>query len=362
MRRLATSLAAFALTLSALIGLAVALRWPEARDLGRESSAYHALVEGIGSPSGPSAPSAPSERPALPLEKRKPRVVWFGDSTIVGTDRVESYPNRIRRQLQRHVEIEVVPFVGSSFWEGYFLSGRLAEQKPVLVILIANLRCMPASAHVPNYNTLAAMIPGEDLRTAVRLPLHEIGLSLPRLLLLRALRVPALEELAWFASGLRQEIASGAFGLPLYEPTLDLAHDQQKILAWYAEPVREEQGSLRAMQAALALFSRHGIATLVVVTPIPVDALREAGLYREDEVRESVEVIRRTAEASGARVVDLHDRVTGTGFRDASGHLSVEGAQVMARATSGPILEILADRGVEIPKRLRRKLVPAPER
>jgi hypothetical protein len=345
MTRLSILFASFCITLGGLMALAVGLDWESSVERGRQLSAHRDQVQSLET-------------------QDRPLVIWLGDSTIVPVRNIDAIPNRIARQLRPHVETRVVSFLGGGFWEHYFSAGRVVDAEPTLVVLIANLRTLPPAAHLPSYLDLASELPGAELPNALSLPLHQIRMSLPRILLMRLLRVPVLEEIAYFATGLRDRVsqATRAFAPPPSVVDLNRPGIAERHFGYYDAPLHASQGSVQAMQATLALLERHGIASLVVVSPIPTDALQRAGLYDAATTTARVDRLRELAEAEGASVVDLHDLLAEDGFRDELGHFSETGSREVTRVVRNHVLRILvADENVELPSKLLRRLTQGPD-
>jgi hypothetical protein len=342
-QRIVVLASVFAASLAAVAAGAALLRWDSALEEGAREKSYWSVLDNL----------QPTELPQLR---------FLGDSTVLPS-RIPTYPYRLGRQLAGHVDVRTTALIGASLWESYFLTGPAADADPTVVALVVNLRTLPSDADRPDYQDLAALIPAEELPRAMTLPLHEIGMSLPRLLLLRGLRSERVREVVQAAGGLRTQLGRAHPVWIVPEPVLDLAGERGRARAFreYDAPVRAHQGTLRAMQAALGLLERREIASLVVISPIPIDALHEAGLAAPETMARRIARIRSLAEARGAVVVDLHDLLLPEGFIDHAGHFSKEGSRAVARALRRPLVELLEREGVTLPPYLRHSLLEAPK-
>jgi len=342
LKRIVILCTVFVASLLAVALTAAALCWNSALEEGQRDKSYWSAVRNI----------QPGELP---------QVRFLGDSTLMSS-KIATYPYRLGRQLAGHVEVKTTALIGGSLWESYFLTGRAADVRPRVVALVVNLRTLSATADRPDYQDLASQLPAEELLRALALPLHEIGMSLPRLLLLQSLRVDRLREGIWAAGGFRKQLSRAH---PIWiapEPILDLPGElgRRRAFRHYDTPVHAHQGTLQAMQASLSLLERRGIATLVVISPIPIDALRSSGLAKPEQMAERIALIRNLAEARGARVVDLHDLLLPEGFADLVGHFSKPGSRAVARSLRAPLIELLESRDVTIPAHLKKSLLGTP--
>jgi hypothetical protein len=136
----------------------------------------------------------------------RPLVAWLGDSTIVSVGQ-DTYPRLVGAALAGG-EQRVIATPGLNFFDYYFVMGPVLEGAPDLIVLVAHLRMFGANTGTRTFTDLASMIPTSELPAAVMLPLPEQGISVPRLFLLRALRLAPLERAAYVFEGLRSRSPS----------------------------------------------------------------------------------------------------------------------------------------------------------
>ncbi len=106
--------------------------------------------------------------------------MWLGDSTIWSLPDIPSYPQRIGSRLERELHLQSLWVIapGLGFYEYYFLLGSVLDGNPELVVAIATLRSFEVDPTQSSlFNQFAAEIPQEELLRAVRLPLHERGIT-----------------------------------------------------------------------------------------------------------------------------------------------------------------------------------------
>ncbi len=287
---------------------------------------------------------------------RRPLVAWLGDSTIIG----ESYPRRMDDWLRDRYrgESRVVAYPGLTTFNYYELMGPVLALRPAVVVLIANLRAMPAPrtdlpvpADLGAFDDLASMIPEEELPRALALPWQVRGVSLPRLVLLRLLRYDALEQSMYLFEGLRslaqqQHPWEGVAPPPSLPSSvalaayLDAIHGLEKR---YDQEIRPDAPFARMLAGAIEMARSRGVRVLVVASPIPWEALRDTVGYDHARYARRFDVLRGVVEARGATFVDYHEALKASGFRDDGGHLTVAGATALSQILRRPLGMALAD-------------------
>lgn len=275
-------------------------------------------------------------RPAALVDPRReapdrPLAVFLGDSTFLPG---YAYPRVLAQRLSDDAVVR------SFWWEGfepfhhYLLVGRAMELSPEAVVIVAQPRVF--WRHEPLwYGDLLTFVPPYELHRAVRLPLHERGVSVPRLVLaslLGSLRETGETLLRAFVGA--RHLADGApvlrWLVPVKSPSADprrLAQLRAERFARYDMPIYAGHPAVRALAATVEQAVRRGARTLVLVSPIPVERLREAGLYGEEVFARRVRVIERAVEARGGELLDLHAILRPEDFTDAFGHMAESGAR-----------------------------------
>jgi hypothetical protein len=88
---------------------------------------------------------------------------------------------------------------------------------------------------------------------------------------------------------------------------------------------------------------------LVVVSPVPIDALEKRGEYNAATLDRSVEILDHEVSARGGTLLDLSRALSPSDFRDESGHFSYTGTQRMVGLVIGPIADALGDTTLRVP-------------
>jgi hypothetical protein len=321
--------------------------WGDAADkAGEELYPYRTIVR---------RQLAPRKRDKRPSTRS---LVWLGDSTMLGL-RGLSYPQLLEPTLSlAGVRSRVVGWLGMDFYDYYFLTPAiLRELRPDVLVLVAHLRLFaplrpagdPAESR-PSMNDLASFLGPDELLPALRLPLAEHELTIPRLVLIQSLRFPFVEQLLrWFEGG--RDLAAGASTLEGLGPP---QHDRgplagfafmRMILDDTDVEVTPSHPIVRMMQATIRYAVAHGTCVLVVGTPIPYEALvRTRGGYDAARYAGRFTVLRAAVETSGGIFLDAHDALHTNEFVDMGGHFSPDGAAHMTRLV-GDVVRPLALHG-----------------
>lgn len=287
-----------------------------------------------------------SDRPAglVHPERRKPGVplaVFLGDSTLQPS---YAYPRLLQRQLDGTAELRVFCWKGFEPFDYYLLAGRALELGPRAVVILAQLRVF--WLHEPLwYPDLLTLLPPRELPRAVLLPFHERDVSLPRLVLASLFGSFRETSEAWLRAfvGARL-VAKREPGLhwlvpsrtPLKDPR-ELTRLRRERFRRFATPIFAGHPAVEALAATVEQVTRAGARGLVVVSPVPVERLTEAGLYDEGEFAARIDVIRRAVEAEGGELLDLHAILHAGDFRDDFGHMTGSGSRRVALSV-GPWL------------------------
>lgn len=279
-------------------------------------------------------------RPAALVDPRReaperPLAVFLGDSTFLPG---YAYPRVLAQRYAGRAEVRAFWWEGFEPFHHYLLIGRAMELSPEAVVIVAQPRVF--WRHEPLwYEDLLTLVPPYELHRAVRLPFHERGVSVPRLVLgslLGSLRESGETLLRGFVGARRRadDVPGLRWLVPIQSPNADprrLAELRAQRLAQYDMPIYEDHPAVRALAATVEQAVRRGANTLVLLSPIPVELLREAGLYDDEVFARRVEVVARAVEAQGGDFLDLHAVLGPDEFTDAFGHMAEPGAQKMVR-------------------------------
>jgi hypothetical protein len=328
-RRLAVIVVTFALALGAVSLLAFGRLGEAARGAVLEQGGAAATLETVAG-----AALMPSRR-----ARNRPLAVWLGDSTIDPISQF-AYPEMIRRRTRRHMSHEIVATFGFDFFDYYALLSLTLRADPELVVLIANPRLFETHAMDARFRLLSALIPVAELPRTLLLPLSARGLTVPRLLLNRALRDPGVRSRYWACEGLRVLFQEAEFwrGLGPRWMGWERAFEAERALFDYAAPVGRRSAVVRMMSATTELARRRGAEVLVIVCPIPYELMIRRGLYDERDYRRRMEVLRAAVVDVGGRFLDLHRELREAEFRDPFGHYTVGGSTHLARVVQPHVL------------------------
>jgi hypothetical protein len=327
--------ATVALVLGVMLGLAVLCGGREALEAGRALYQHRRyLTRGLEPP-----PSA------------RPFVVWLGDSTIASVGQA-TYPTLVAADLERVGLVgdsRVVATPGLNFSDYYFLMGPVLDHAPDLVVLVAHLRMFGEGLGSQTFTDLASMIPFSELGTAVALP-HQI--SLPRLLLLRLLRLAPVEHAVYLVEGLRSRFQEAAWWnvlgprRPIWDVTTGmraLPDMVPNVLRAYDVPVGPRHPLVRMMAGAVGMATRRGVATLVIASPIPYEPLRDLGWYDPEVYARRFAAMRNAVEAEGGTFLDLHEALASDGFLDKGGHTNEVGTRWLAELIEPVVRRMLEE-------------------
>ena len=271
----------------------------------------------------------------------RPQVVWMGDSTLMrGTREIEIYPRFVADRLAEDHFVETRVFAQAAVdpYINYCVIGELLETSPDVVMIVANLRIMALRSGTRGFLSMASFIPPKELPRAIWLPWHLRQATIPRVLLAQGLRLSSVEQGFYLYEGLREMFREELYSEPIKLSFRDRFSRRAVMLSNYAEPISPEV--IRMLAAAVDMSVRGGARTVVVVTPIPVDELRKIGRYGAQPKR--IEAIRTAVESAGGRMVDLHDAISASGFRDNGGHFTEEGSARVAELLEPVVREELA--------------------
>src|SRR5262249_25449296 len=120
----------------------------------------------------------------------RPAVGWLGDSTIMNVPGLPGYSMLMQQRHlgPRRLRSVILAMPGLDLFADYALMGEVLDLGPDVVVLIADLRACPRIGGVPGFSDLVGLVPAAELPRAALLPIAARGLTVPRLLLARALR------------------------------------------------------------------------------------------------------------------------------------------------------------------------------
>lgn len=305
----------------------------------------------------PADPDLPGQRPIdalddaiariastrLSPDDERPLVLWFGDSTIV-TIHDPSYPMIIRRETRGHIHHEIFPWVGADPFMYYALMGPTLAWHPQLVVFIAHLRVFHKEHSDPRLVLLTSLIPPALLPRTLLLPWSARNITVPRLLLERALRDPEARR-AWGAwEAPRDAFQEADWWTRLGTERVQTSWDwgEERVLRMYARHVGPRNPTVEMLAADVAVAKQHGARVLVLGVPVPWQALEEIDAYHPDALASAMATLRAATEDNGGQFVDLHEALTRELFRDRTGHYTEAGSRKMAKLVEPLIRAMLA--------------------
>jgi hypothetical protein len=262
-----------------------------------------------------------------------PLIAWLGDSTMLrGISEIPPYPDLIRRELRGSQPFTnvIVAIPAQDAYHHYSLLGAVLELKPKAVFILANLRLFGAP-RVTNFLDLASWIPPAELGRALWLPWHERSITIPRLVMAQALRHETAEKVFFAAEGLRELFQNEV--LPLLSRAGRPSTREEGIartLREYTEELDGRHPVLRMIVAAVEMATRRGVRAVVVIPPMPLQAVERAGIAAAPS--EQAAALRRAVEPAGGELVALYDLLGAEGFRDEIDHLTMFGTRQVANA------------------------------
>jgi hypothetical protein len=236
---------------------------------------------------------------------------------------------------------------GLGMFTTYYLSGRVVELRPEMVLLEFNLFWFSDRWHSQDRSELSGWIPASWWGETAMLPMRAVGLTADRVVLYRMLVVLGLESYwqrlqqeqaragraYWATAGWLQRRSGMPGGLTYRfykridvgfrgvdsrgratEDTVDL------LLGRALTGLGERDPTLEVFDAVLSRFEDAGIDVLVFVPPHNVEHVRDLG-YDVSRLRPSLDRIAEVARRRGARFLDLHALLPDSAFRDHLDHL-----------------------------------------
>jgi hypothetical protein len=281
-------------------------------------------------------------------------IVVLGDSLIMGQGKGPSstLSARLDRSLRTpqpgrpDYALRDVTTSGLSMFTVYYLSGRVAELRPDIVLLEFNLFWLSDFWHSRDRSELSGWIPASWWGEAVMLPMREVGLTADRVVLYRTLLGLGLET-HWRSLQHEQSRAGRAYwalarwlqrraGMPrgfsrLFYQLIQKGYggadgrgratrDTVDLLLGRALTGLEERDpTLEMLAAVLSRFEDANIDVIVFVPPHNVEHFRDLG-YDVARLRLTIDRIDEVVRRHGARLLDLHTLLPDAAFRDHLDH------------------------------------------
>ncbi len=299
----------------------------------------------------------PYRRLVAPLtepDRARADIVWLGDSTIMSTDdAAPPYPVLLDRRATRPAGYSstVVAAPGLDFYAYYALMGPALATRPRLVVMVANLRLFnPAGFR--SFNDLVGFVPVAELPRLMTLPYAARGMTAPSLVLAQLAGTERGFTALLLAEGLRRRAADAEWWATLGPerpegPGWSTDDRRTRGLAAkvreYARPIGPHHPLVRFAGAAVAMATRHGTRVLVVVSPMPLDVLREQQVFDDRRIASGIAALREAVTATGGTLVDFHGALPKDAFADVEGHMTSDGMERMSALLLAPIALELRD-------------------
>ena len=270
-----------------------------------------------------------------PLPHDRLRVVWLGDSTIMGVKR-PSYPQLLRAHFKsNNVDTRVIAGAGFDPYVYYDLVGPILERfAPDVVVMVAHLASFQSkgSKREFRYNDLASYVLPSMLPQAFLLPLSERDLSPARLLLAQSLKWTAAERIFYGAEGLRLLYEDASFWEPLGPPKPPTVFNPAMgdTLGGYNTAITRRQATVQVLEAAVRTVTSSGGQVVVIGTPIPWEAIQTRPWFDARKLQGRYDVLGAAVQDAGGTFVDLHDLLRQEEFADYGGHFLETGARHIA--------------------------------
>lgn len=275
-------------------------------------------------------------------EDDRPLVTWIGDSTLMPVGHA-TYPQLLEQRTGEQIRHQVLAFEGADAFFYYHLLDRVLARDPDLVILIAHLRMFLPQHVDPRLGALTSLIPESQLARSLLLPWSARSLTIPRLLLDRALAGDALRGTAASFEAPRRAFQEAGFWTRLgsERPARNTPWFVRRVLREYVRPLSPRNPVVRMLAEDVATIQRHRSQALVLVAPVNWQALTELGIYDATTVRESIQTLREVTEANGGTLLDLHDLLSEAFFRDRAGHYHPAGDELIAARLTPELMKEL---------------------
>jgi hypothetical protein len=289
-------------------------------------------------------------------------VVFFGDSLSMSADfkfagrsvawLLEAKLEKADRTLETSTEagVRVIPVLFSLLSQHslYYMSDRIAELQPDLVVIEFNLYNFSSFWENRDRKILAAMLDLSRFPQLLALPTSPASQATDQWIYDRVLfrngflseweevqraQARALEALWILADRIQESVVSPKQNVRSLNRILELKENNQsanratesyarKLLGRALTGVSRNHAALRMLDATLRRFREDGIRMLVFVPPYNVDHLGSLGVLEGARIEESIAQVRSVAEQGGAQFLDVHDLLPDHYFRDSMDHLT----------------------------------------
>jgi len=283
------------------------------------------------------------------FETVRPPIAFLGDSTVVAYDRGHKLPEALQHELD---EIPRAAFVVNFASPGmgpldFYAAATQLERTPIETAIVPVNLATFSDVWKGRWSRPEGMgwIPFDRIVEVVRLPVHWFGLTLDRFLFYQAIvssgraslwnraqLVQARAGRALESARARTQPGTGPFasGMPRVPLTKfpgrwdrQGASGVQQVFGLALAGVAPDHPVIQMLRATVHEFESHEISTVAYIVPFNVEWVRSLGIYDERGVAATVHSIRTELEAEGAVVIDLHDLLPDSGFRDSGNHFTV---------------------------------------
>ncbi|MBW2273550.1 MAG: hypothetical protein JRG96_09785 [Deltaproteobacteria bacterium] len=304
-------------------------------------------------------------------------IAYLGDSTVVKYPPEHRLPKRLQEELGRPkpggrpFAVHSLATMGLTPYDFYFVADAVIEAGTDLVILPFNLAAFSWSwrGRFPRPELSSWIRPGRIVEAAL-LPVHDIGLTMDRLLFYRGVeRSIGLEawhffvreqarvgrgrqDLELWASSFQDPNAISAFRRRYYlglgsririrkaKRFNELGHANNHGGAFAGQDLSHPV--IRIFDAALGALRDAEVPVLVYVVPLNYEHCAKLGLFDEAGLAQTLATLEEVARRNGARFLDLHRLLPDAGFVDAPGHFryedGIDGPRRVAAALAPAVL------------------------
>jgi hypothetical protein len=154
-------------------------------------------------------------------------------------------------------------------------------------------------------------------------------MTIPRLLLARLLRYESLERALYLVDGSRALLAEAEvpwLGPNRFTHPMLNVRAAELLLRGSDVPITRNQPTVRMLDATVRMARRRGVRVIVLGYPVPRTTIGyDPGVYDW-----RFALLRDVVERAGGAFVDLHEAVPDAMLADPVGHLTSEGAKLLA--------------------------------
>jgi hypothetical protein len=238
-------------------------------------------------------------------------------------------------------EHRIIALPALDFFHYYALLGRILEQPPEVIVMLANLRLFHRARDDAAFRLLSALIPGDELHHAMLLPLYTRDLTLARLLLNRILLFESARTGFYFYEGLRVLFQESDAWKELAPETPPARSSARSVVEQYSPSLDPWHPVVRAMEAAVRLAVRRGTRVIVLAVPIPYELLESLEGYSAEAEAARVRALGEAVQKNGGVFLDLHRALQKDAFQRGGiggAHYEESGARRVAELVL-PVLE-----------------------